>query len=81
LVQYLIEHGADINKENNEGETPLFKACRWGYDNEIIVQYLIENGADINKKNNEGETPLFIACHCRNYNVAQCLIVNIEKMK
>jgi len=30
-----VEHGADINKTNENGETPLFYACRYG--NEIIV--------------------------------------------
>ena len=23
----LVEHGADVNKENRNGETPLFMAC------------------------------------------------------
>jgi len=28
LIKYLVEeYGADINKENDYGETPLFKAC------------------------------------------------------
>ncbi|ORX85834.1 ankyrin, partial [Anaeromyces robustus] len=56
LVKYLIEHGADINKENRGGETPLFLACRSG--NKNLVKYLIDLGADINKENEEGETPL-----------------------
>ena len=47
LVRYLVEHGADINKENWVGETPLFKACECG--NEDLVSYLIEHGADVNK--------------------------------
>jgi len=27
LVKYLVEHGADINKENKSAETALFYAC------------------------------------------------------
>eukprot|EP00833_Pecoramyces_ruminatium_P002196 jgi/Orpsp1_1/1176228/evm.model.c7180000056874.1 len=45
MVKYLIEHGADINKENHRWETPLFRACSTG--NENLVKYLIEHGADI----------------------------------
>jgi len=30
LVEYLVEHGEDINKENKDGETPLSKACKSG---------------------------------------------------
>ncbi|KAF5281784.1 hypothetical protein FQR65_LT14531 [Abscondita terminalis] len=31
-VKALIEHGADVNKENSDGETPLNRARRLGYD-------------------------------------------------
>ena len=49
LVKYLVEHGAEINKEKNrDGETPLFNACLSG--NEDVVKYLVEHGTDINKK-------------------------------
>jgi len=46
LMEYLIEYGADINEENENGETPLFNACHSG--NKELVQYLIEHGTDIN---------------------------------
>jgi len=36
IIKYLVEHGADINKEKKDGETPLFKACKSG--NEAIVK-------------------------------------------
>ena len=51
-----MEHGADVNKENNDGETPLFEACRTV--NEPIIKYLVEHRADVNKENNDGVTPL-----------------------
>jgi len=59
-VEFLVEHGADINGKDNLGETPLIKACRSG--KEAIVKYFIEHGADVNKKNKRGETPLIISC-------------------
>ncbi|KAL6636217.1 ankyrin repeat-containing domain protein [Neocallimastix sp. 'constans'] len=74
LVKYLIEHGADINKEGINGETPFFYACSSG--NENLVKYLIEKkGADINKENrSKGETPLFNACSSGNENLVKYLI-------
>jgi len=57
-INCLIEHGADINEENDEGETPLFEVCK--NINKTIVEILFENGADINKKNKKGETPIFM---------------------
>jgi len=38
IVKYLVEHGADINKENREEETPLLIAKKG--KNENIVNYL-----------------------------------------
>jgi len=52
IVTCLVEHGADVNKENNCGKTPLFIACKSGKD--VIAKYLIENGAEVNKKRNKG---------------------------
>ena len=41
VVELLIEKGADINKENNKGDTPLIHAIRFkDYD---IVQLLLEH--------------------------------------
>jgi len=48
LVKYLIENGAEINKENEKGDTPLIIATK--NKNETIVNYLIENRANLNKK-------------------------------
>ncbi|KAG4084335.1 hypothetical protein H8356DRAFT_1377915 [Neocallimastix lanati (nom. inval.)] len=52
-----VEHGADINKENWRGETPLSIAFKIG--NKDLVKYLVEHGIDINKDNMFKETPLF----------------------
>jgi len=39
IVKCLVEHGADINKENTYGATPLFNACK--SRNENIFNYLV----------------------------------------
>jgi len=80
IIKYLVEHGTDINKTNNHGETPLFEACRSG--NVTIVKYLVEHGADINKTNNYGNIPLFNACYKGNEAIVKYLVklgVDINK--
>ncbi len=45
IVEYLIEHGANINKADDSGRTPLCIAVLNGHKE--IVEYLVERGADI----------------------------------
>jgi len=46
IVKYLVEHGADINKKDNEGLTPLDVVTYRGHkDNIDIIKYLVEHGA------------------------------------
>eukprot|EP00833_Pecoramyces_ruminatium_P018269 jgi/Orpsp1_1/1192301/evm.model.d7180000092096.1 len=72
MIKFLIEHGADVNEENHNGETALFIACLSG--NEDLVKYLVEHGANINKKNKYGKTPLSRACFSENKNIIKYLI-------
>jgi len=72
-VVYLIEQGSNINKENVDGETPLFYACRNGNKKFNVIKYLIEHGADINKKNRMGETPIVISYKNNNKNLFEYL--------
>jgi ankyrin repeat protein len=58
VVVQLIEAGADVDKANNEGETPLFKAAHKGH--EAVVKLLIAAKADVDKADNKGRTPLDI---------------------
>ena len=57
----LIQAGAEINKAEENGETPLYTAAERGH--ETVVRALNELGADINKAINNGATPLVIAAH------------------
>lgn len=59
LVKLFIEHGADINKENRYGHSPLMIVLK---KKESLGKFLIEKGANVNKGNYQGETPLLIAC-------------------
>jgi len=67
-----VEHGAEINKENEDGTTPLFKAIKSGKKD--LEECLVEHGADINKENWNGETPLFNACKSGNKDLVECLV-------
>ena len=55
----LIEHGADVAAQNNDWETPLHLASRWGRVE--VARILIECGADVTAQNMYGETPLHLA--------------------
>ncbi|KAL6616846.1 ankyrin repeat-containing domain protein [Neocallimastix sp. 'constans'] len=91
IIKYLIKHGADVNKENKNEETPLYCACQEG--NEKIVKYLIECGADIkmiddlddiNEESYIGNNLLFHACESGNENIVKYLVkhgVDVKKNK
>ncbi|KAF6200969.1 hypothetical protein GE061_005416, partial [Apolygus lucorum] len=59
LVEFLVEHGADVNKGDNEGWTPLHATASCGFIS--IAKYLIENGANVAAVNNDGELPVDVA--------------------
>jgi len=72
MVNYLIEHGANLNENIYHDKTPIYDACLSG--NENLVRYLIGLGADINKETDYGETPLFDACSSGNENLVRYLV-------
>ena len=43
MVEFLVEHGADINLCNNKGQSPLKIA--YLYDSKDIAEYLFSKGA------------------------------------
>lgn len=61
IVRAMIEAGADVNKANDAGITPLFFACLKPDIDTGIPQMLIKAGAKFNARTEKGETPLMIA--------------------
>lgn len=55
-VKLLIEHGANVNKQDDDYWTPLHAACAEGHSE--IVQLLLDKGADRTILTDEGERPL-----------------------
>ena len=61
-VQVLIDAGADIDTQNNEGWSPLHAACARGALN--IVKTLVRAGAGVRATDNDGCTCLILAARC-----------------
>ncbi|NXG80335.1 MYPT2 phosphatase, partial [Baryphthengus martii] len=59
MVKFLVENGADVNQQDNEGWTPLHAVASCGYLN--IAEYLISHGANVAAVNSEGDVPSDIA--------------------
>ncbi|MDK2818705.1 MAG: ankyrin repeat domain-containing protein [Spirochaetota bacterium] len=59
IIEILIRLGADVNRSNNEGETPIFNAVR-NNSNKILIDYLISEGAiiDLSNKRNQSLTQI-----------------------
>lgn len=57
-VQELLNDGADVNTQDQGGETPLHRAIRNGHV--AVVEHLVKI-ADVNKPHHYGMTPLHIA--------------------
>lgn len=68
----VLKHGADVNNEDVDGDTPLSVACY--EDKPQVVQFLLSKGGLVNKKGIRGDTPLHIAvANCSNDVVSMLL--------
>ncbi|KAF8463029.1 ankyrin repeat-containing domain protein, partial [Russula ochroleuca] len=65
----LLEHGADLTAQTDDGSTPLHVASKEGCEN--AVRSLLEHGADVTARTNDGSTPLRETC---NVDVARLLL-------
>jgi ankyrin repeat protein len=58
VVKFLVEHGADINLKNNNGESVSFYIAQYGnLDSLAILEYLCKEGLDVNTANKAGKYP------------------------
>ena len=68
ILLKLIEHGANVNSQSDNGTSALSVAAKLSV-NEELVALLLENGADPNIRNEDGETSLH-----------QCTVNSIKTM-
>jgi ankyrin repeat protein len=71
---YLLAHGADCNRVDNEQRTALHYAARRGFPN--IVQLLIHKGANVNAITADHFTPLVPVITCMSYQLTWLLIAH-----
>lgn len=72
IVKELISSGADVNAEDNMGQTPLHFAC--SSENIEIVECLLQNHAEIDVTDIDEETPLVRACYAQNFDLMKILV-------
>ncbi|KAK2994259.1 hypothetical protein RJ640_013158 [Escallonia rubra] len=71
-LKSLIRAGADPNKKDYDGRSPLHLAASRGYED--IVLFLIQEGVDINIPDNFGNTPLLEAIKSGHEKVVYILV-------
>ena len=71
-VKILLEQGADVDLQSNDGNTALIYASRDG--NLETVKFLLEQGADINLQSNDGWTALIMALRFGNLGIMKFLL-------
>ena len=80
MVQVLLEHKADIEAQDDSGETPLHYLSRdMGGGRQIsqlhkVSRLLLEHGADINARDDDLSTPLHIAAEYGKFEVVRVLL-------
>ena len=73
VVRFLVEQGADMEKTDRNGNSPLMYATMVGHVE--MVRYLLEQGANRDKANSEGYTSLHVAASCSHLEIAKLLKV------
>jgi ankyrin repeat protein len=78
-VQFLLDHGADINILDNKGRSALeyaTGALNWSKTSkaEQVVKLIIQAGADVNVKSTLGHTPLIWAARAGNLKITKLLL-------
>ena len=67
----LVDFGAEVDKKNDRGQTPLAGVCFKGYLD--IVKVLVKAGANIYENNGMGTTPIMFASMFGNYEIVKFL--------
>lgn len=76
FIEYLIDHGVDVNKKNADGAAPLHAAIQVNdpISATYLVKTLLENGADVNMEGYKGTTALMSASYLGREDIVRYLI-------
>ncbi len=72
LVSFLLKAGANPDRKNDDGDTPLHSAVLMGYADTVVA--LVRAHPDMSLFNGEGLTPLALAASTAQYDSALALI-------
>ena len=72
VAVFLLEKGANIDKQNHSGYTPLMAAAQTGHNK--LVRFLLEKGANPNLATKNGDTALIYASMLGNAETVQALL-------
>lgn len=73
VLSSMIVHGADVNCQNVQGETPLHKAAASGREDSIVI-LCNTHGAKLNAVDKNGETCLHFAARSGHLNTTRILL-------
>lgn len=72
ILQLLLDHGADVNIQNNLGETALYSASFLGQINKVNI--LLKHNASVNLATVHNETAIFAAASANRITVIEALL-------
>lgn len=71
-IRMLIQHGAPVDLQDEDGRTPLWVAAYFGHIS--TVKLLYEQGAKLDTQENDGRTPLSCASGCGEQEIVELLL-------
>lgn len=74
VVKLFLDHGAQVNRQNRDGDTPLHAAVACGQV--AVCNVLMAHGAQVNRANRDGNTPLHTAAACGQAAICNVLVAH-----